>query len=70
MKTLDEVVEYAQMIVDIIPQDGAERYEAWVGILYYLKSYKELVDNVAKIIIEHKELFKTIIDEAENENTR
>ena len=43
-KSLDEVIEYAQMIVNMIPSDGAERYSAWIEILRYLKEYREMLD--------------------------
>lgn len=41
MKTLDETIEYTQMIVNMIPNDGADRYDAWTSILHYLKAYRD-----------------------------
>ena len=67
MRTLDEVIDWYENRKAVLT-GKATRDEMEEDILYYLKAYKEMVDSFTGVVVQYKELFKMIIDEAENEN--
>lgn len=66
MRTLDEVIDWYENRKAVLT-GKATRDEMEENILYYLKAYKEMVDSFVGVVVQYKELFKMIIDEAENE---
>ena len=81
MKTLDETIKGFECCEEIncaeCPYANWDKKE-WRcdpsdkddDALYFLKNYKEMVDGFTGVIVQYKEIFKMIIDEAENENAR
>lgn len=59
MKTLDEVItmmeDERRCDVPMYKDDA----------LYYMKAYKEMIDSFIGVVVQYKEFFKMIIDEAE-----
>ena len=76
MKTLDEVIKAMNWCTDLdqsgcnaCPYADSDQIICFKDdALYYLKNYKELMDGIMNVIIEHKETFKAIIEDCENED--